>query len=503
MIRKIYNYIIEKKMLDNCRHIIVGLSGGADSVCLTTVLHEIIEQNHMDITLSAVHVNHGIRGEEAARDQRFCVKLCKQLAIECYVFNEDVPKIADERKISLETAGRQVRYECFAQIKNTRKASAENIKIAVAHHQNDLVETCLMHLIRGSGIEGLCGILPVNGDIIRPLLCVNKKEIISYLEQKGCNYVVDSSNMENEYQRNQLRNQFIPMIESTYNPEFSKAVYNLAADLEEINVYIKKQVAELEKKCVVYYTTSNEMQAKITINFFEKADRMLQTYLLREVLKKMADRSVDIYRKHIQMLQQLCKKQTGKRIYLSNALIAVRTSYEMIIMKPTCALQKIDEQKAAELHKKDWETMHIHWNEIQKGNEQHIDLDIPFCDCYGVWHKAIKLSLEVLPKKSMQHFYFDNDYTKFFDCDKIKNTFDIRFRQQGDFIRMDTQGHKKKLKKEFIDLKVPIEARDHVLLLADESEILWAVGVRRCQTALIDELTKNVLKISVIVENKG
>ena len=198
MIEKVYQYIKENNMLNDCRHIIVGLSGGADSVCLLVLLHSIIVQYQMDIDVVAVHINHEIRGDEALRDQRFAQKLSDDLGVVCHVLNKDVKAIAKMRGVSIETAGRQVRYECFAQIKRELGFLDTTTKIAVAHHIDDLVETSLMHLIRGSGIQGFSGISPVNGDIIRPLLCVNKKEIIEFLKRKGIGYVVDSTNLESD-----------------------------------------------------------------------------------------------------------------------------------------------------------------------------------------------------------------------------------------------------------------------------------------------------------------
>ncbi len=492
MIEKIYQYIKENNMLNDCRHIIVGLSGGADSVCLLVLLHNIIVQYQMNINIIAVHVNHEIRGDEALRDQCFAQKLSNDLGIVCYVLNKDVKAIAKMRGISLETAGRQVRYECFAQIKKELGFSDKTTKIAVAHHIDDLVETSLMHLIRGSGIQGFSGLLPINGDIIRPLLCVSKKDIIEFLKRRGIGYVVDSTNLQSDYQRNQLRNQLIPMIEKKYNPEFSKAVYHMATDLSEINDYIDRQVVKFEQICVRYDSTNQEPLAYLLLDEFQKVDRALQTYLLRAVLKKVAQTPVDIYRKHIELLKQLCQKQVGKKINLSNGIIAIRGYDNIILQKVVGQDIHLDKQEV-------WNPLSIDLSSMKIGEEQCVQLGINVCDINGIWHKAEKICLQLVDKKEIKNIYSNNVYTKFFDCDKISRKIDIRFKEQGDFIRIHANGSKKKLKKEWIDLKVPANVRSHILLLACENEILWAVGVRRCQTALIDENTKNVLKICVVI----
>lgn len=492
MIKKVYQYMKKNKMFNNCRHVIVGLSGGADSVCLLVLLHRIVTQYQMDIDIVAVHINHEIRDNEALRDQCFAQKLSKDLGIACYVFNKDVKAIAKMRGLSLETAGRQVRYECFAQIKKELGFSDAAAKIAVAHHIDDLVETSLMHLIRGSGIQGFSGILPVNGDIIRPLLCVYKKEITEFLKREGIEYVVDSTNLQSDYQRNQLRNQLIPMIENKYNPEFSKAVYHIAMDLFEINCYIDRQVVQFEQVCVRYDSTNQGILAHLFLEEFQKIDNTLQNYLLRVVLKKVAQSPVDIYRKHIELLRQLCQKQVGKKINLSNGIIAIREYHEIILQQYICQEVCLDKKEA-------WNPLSINIDAMKIGEEQCVQLGINICDINGIWHKVEKICLQLVDKKEIKNIYSNNVYTKFFDCDKISRKIDIRFREQADFIRICADGNKKKLKKELIDLKVPANVRNHILLLACENEILWAVGVRRCQTALIDENTKNVLKICVVI----
>lgn len=492
MIEKVYQYMKKNKMFNDCRHIIVGLSGGADSVCLLVLLHRICIQYHMDINITAVHINHEIRGDEALRDQCFAQNLSRDLGIACYVLNKDVKAIAKMRGVSLETAGRQVRYESFAQVKKELGFSDAATKIAVAHHIDDLVETSLMHLIRGSGIQGFSGISPINGDIIRPFLCVHKKEIAEFLKGEGIGYVVDSTNLQSDYQRNQLRNQLIPMIEKKYNPEFSKAIYHMATDLLEINHYIDRQVIQLESFCVRYDNTNNGLLAHLLLNEYQKADKALQNYLLQAILRKVAQTPIDIYRKHIELLKQLCQKQVGKKINLSNEITAIRGYQEIILQRFVSQEEHLDKQPM-------WEPLSIDLSAMKIGEEQSVQLGINICDINGTWHKVEKICLQLVDKKKIKNIYSNNVYTKFFDCDKISRKIDIRFKEQGDFIRIHADGRKKKLKKELIDLKVPANIRNHILLLACENEILWAVGVRRCQTALIDENTKNILKICVVI----
>ena len=171
-------------MLENTGILVAGLSGGADSVCLVAVLKEIIEKEQLDIRLLAVHVNHGIRGTEAERDEQFAKQLCRQLSVEYISRRVDVPSVAHQEKLSEEEAGRILRYRIFKEIATQQeKHTGRKVKIAVAHHQNDQAETVLMNLVRGSSLRGICGIRPVRDNIIRPVLCVSRGQIEEYLTQ--------------------------------------------------------------------------------------------------------------------------------------------------------------------------------------------------------------------------------------------------------------------------------------------------------------------------------
>ena len=190
------NYIKENAMLKQGDSIAAGISGGADSVCLFFVLLRLKEK--YGLKLKVIHVMHGIRGDEAERDKDFVKALCKRHNVPFFCKKADVPALAKDRGMSVEEAGRYVRYEAF------EEAGCD--VTAVAHNANDLAETVLFNLIRGSMVTGLCGIQPVNGRIIRPLLCVTREEIEEYLTLCDEKWINDSTNYDNEYSRNKIRN---------------------------------------------------------------------------------------------------------------------------------------------------------------------------------------------------------------------------------------------------------------------------------------------------------
>ena len=182
MLEKIKSFIAKQDMLEKEDCVIVGVSGGADSVCLLFVLLEL--QKSIGFQLAAVHVNHGLRGEEATRDENFVKKLCEEKGVPFVSYFENVELLAKKWKQSTEEAGRNFRRDCF---EKTLKEMG-GTKIALAHHKNDNVETFLWNLCRGTGLKGMRGILPVSGVWIRPLLCLSRKEIETYLEQMGISY---------------------------------------------------------------------------------------------------------------------------------------------------------------------------------------------------------------------------------------------------------------------------------------------------------------------------
>ena len=196
---KVRAYIEKQHMILAEDHIIAGISGGADSVCLFFVLLDL--RDRMGISFTAVHVNHGLRGEAANRDEEFVRELCGQYGIPLEVFRVDLESISKKRKQSLEECGRNIRREAFEQIRER----CGGTKIALAHHQNDNAETLLWNLARGTGLTGLGGIRPVNGRYIRPLLCLDRNEIEDLLRQRGQGYCTDDTNGDTEYTRNKLR----------------------------------------------------------------------------------------------------------------------------------------------------------------------------------------------------------------------------------------------------------------------------------------------------------
>lgn len=227
-------------LLENRGEITVALSGGADSVALLLILQEL--QAEYGFTLAAVHVHHGIRGAEADRDAAFCTSLCKKLDIPFQMVKINVPAYAAEQRISIETAARLLRYAALDE-------AAPTGFLATAHHAGDQAETLLFHLLRGSGLRGLCGIPQVRGRILRPLLSATKEELLAYLAERGQDFVTDSTNFETDAARNFLRQEAIPLLERC-NPQAVPHMARTAMLLSEDEAYLQTQADAAYTACI-------------------------------------------------------------------------------------------------------------------------------------------------------------------------------------------------------------------------------------------------------------
>ena len=231
MEKKIVGFIEQHQLLSHGEKYLVALSGGADSVALLLLLCQ------LDYDVEAVHCNFRLRGEESDRDEQFCISLCRREAIPLHLVHFDTRQYATLHKVSIELAARQLRYGYFEQLRSDVGAAA----ICVAHHRDDQVETVLMNMIRGTGLHGLTGMRPKNGRIVRPLLCVSRKEIVAWLEARGQQFVTDSSNLKDDVTRNKIRLHVIPLLEDI-NPLASNNISVMASRLVEVEKTVESMM---------------------------------------------------------------------------------------------------------------------------------------------------------------------------------------------------------------------------------------------------------------------
>ena len=308
--------IADYGLLHGGESVLVGLSGGADSVCLTHALCAL--RDELDITVSAAHINHGIRGVEADRDEEFARQFAMSLGIEFYSVRLDIPAKAKENGVSEETAGRNARYAFFNEI--CRKYGID--KIATAHNKNDNAETVVMNFMRGGTIKGLGGIPRMRDNIIRPLLDMSRDEIERYCSENELEYVTDSTNLSCNYTRNKVRNILIPLIEREFNASFTETVTENAVLAAEDSAYIDK-TARAEYERIV---TNGRAEIKELMSLDAAIRRRVVYYMLSETSGTRSD----IGSAYVKSVLSLLQKTSGASVDLPYGIRA-RNEYGFLV----------------------------------------------------------------------------------------------------------------------------------------------------------------------------
>lgn len=475
----------ENNMITKGDRIVLGVSGGADSVCLFHVFLQLMP--FFNLSLFVVHVNHGIRGEEAEEDEAFVKELCENAKVPFWCVKADIPAIAKMEGITEEEAGRKVRYEAFYKCVEKNKCN----KIAIAHNKNDNAETMLFHLFRGSGVKGLTGISPKRDVIIRPLLCVTRKEIETYLEQQNISFRTDRTNLTQDYSRNKIRHRILTFAQEEINIKAIEHMAHTANQLRLMENYLEKNV-DLAYNRLVICNKDNSFRMKV--KELQQEDLIMQQGIIRKVFYQLANQLKDIDAVHIDLVLELLTKEVGKRLHLPYGIQAEK-GYEYITMSVNHSRQdKKDSNKTSAKE--------------EIAGFEHV-LNIPG----DTYIPEINHSFRTRIIKYKKNLIIPQDgYTKWFDYDKINNTVLIRSRNSGDYIQIDSKGNnskesnallsnspwsRKKIKSLFIDEKIPREERDLVPLVADGSHIMWVVGNRISEAYKINEDTKAILEISL------
>ena len=445
MENKVLNYIKENKMIKAGETVVVGVSGGADSVCLLHMLSK--HREMLDIKLVVVHIHHGIRGESADRDAAFVEDMCKKEGVPFFLYKYKVPELAKEKGMSEEEAGRYARYEAFNKCLADNSADSSG-KIAVAHNKDDLAETMLFNLIRGAGVKGLKGITPVRDNVIRPVLCLERCEIEEYIKANDLTYIVDETNLTEEYTRNKIRLSIMPQIKESINEQVVSHMEVTASNLALIDDYMESQ-CEIEMSRMVRQKGNGLFMEAAGVNGLHKA---MQGYLVKKCIYQVAGKAKDIASVHINSVLRLFGMNVGKKVNLP---------YEMIAVK-------------------EYDGVYIYISKEDNNSERKemYAVDIDGLGKYFYNDGNVEATLHIEEDIYTDSLFIENEYTKWIQCDIMKFDLQLRTRRLGDYIIVDDKGSKKKLKDFFIDKKIPKEERDNILLLANGDEIIWIVGYR-------------------------
>ena len=415
---------------DETKDVTVALSGGADSMALLYVLNSLKER--LSINLSAAHLNHMIRGDEALRDEEFVKAQCERLGINLFCERADIPKIAVENGLSTELAARQVRYEFLERV-------ASGV-IATAHTASDNLETVLFNLSRGTALGGLCGIPYKRDKIIRPLILCTRTQIEAYCSKNNIPFVTDSTNLTDDYTRNKIRHNAVSVLKEI-NPSVEEAVLRMTESLREDSDFLDGLAED--------YIKENLLNGKLCLNSFSS----LHTAVGKRVLKRYA--------------QKVRTDISLENIHINAMLFVALNGGKTSIPKNCSAIAKDN-------------FLYIEANEKTTEN---IVFSVGLKEYDGACLKNTQKINNLLLNNSL-------------DCDKIRGKLICRTRCAGDSIRLKNRGCTKSLNKIMSENKIPSALRDKIPVLADDDGVVWVYGIGISQRCAVDGKTKRFIKIN-------
>ena len=454
-VNKVIATIKKHSMFSGGERILIGLSGGPDSVCLLHVLESI--KNMFMLDLSAVYIEHGLRPGETDNEITFCKELCGNLHVPFMTKSIDVKSYAKEQRMNTQEAARQLRYRIFDEVSYATGAQ----KIALGHTADDQAETLLMRLLRGSGPTGLAGIPPVRKNIIRPLIETERKDIERFLDDGKIGFMIDSSNAKKDYLRNRIRLSLFPLLRDL-NPDITKTLSKTATILRDEEKYFEIIVTKTLMKLI---TRKTDSRIELFLIPVETMDKVILRRVLRRVIEETKGlRGISFI--HIEDIIDLIKKGTaGDRIYLPKDIRIIKAYSTLILTsEPPVTLSTYPLLVPGETILKE----------------------------AGVLIKASVLELPV--EAAAGDFQVDS---ALFDAAKLVFPLVARARKDGDFFYPHGFGKRKKLQDFFVDEKVPRDERNRVPLITSGKDIIWVLGYRGDERFKVTEETKRTVKFEV------
>jgi len=460
--QRVINSIREQDLISAGDKLVVAVSGGADSVCLLHILAQ--HRSDLDVVLHAAHLNHQLRGAESDADAGYVSSLTRKLGIPAIIERQDVAAYHDRKGGSLEEAAREVRYGFLARVAKSIGAS----KVLTGHTCDDHIETVLLHLLRGAGTAGLCGLqlrsaLPCSKnssplEVVRPLLEITRQETVDYCRRHRLAPRSDSSNESLSFFRNRVRLELLPVLRS-YNPGIDRVLIRLADIAGDDISFIEEQASLLwpdlaEKDGDALYLDINKMVA---------LPRAIQRQAFRKAVKQLRGNLKDVEADHIEVMIESLSKPAGKRFHLPDGL-TLSTEYGRLVLTPTrasvCPLPPL---------------------------QNSASINIPGATDLPGW----RVRAEIV-QKSIGN---ENNLTASFDLDKIGKKLVVRRRRPGDRFQPLGMSQTKKLQDFMVDAKIPRVWRDRVPVVSSARQILWVVGWRMDDRVKVTEKTKKILHL--------
>lgn len=443
LFREILNINKKYNLIENDDIIVVGFSGGPDSVFLVEILKKL--KNFINFKIYLVHINHLLRGEDADSDENFSFEYAKKNNLEIFIKRIPVKEIAKEVGKTLEEVGREERYKFFSEIYEKVGAT----KIATAHNKDDQIETFLFRLIRGTSLQGLEGIKIKNNNVIRPISEIYKKDILEYLNKNEIQYKIDKTNFENEFTRNSIRLDLIPFIEERYNIKFKDKIFSLIKEIRENNQNNSLNLSD-------YTDSENRIileKTKFLSNFDKK--NLLSLFLNKK--------NIEVNRNKIDEISSLIKNNGTKKIDLDKSYRIVKDYTYLYIedKKENCVI-----------------------------NNNVIQVKIPSEQIFDNFKITVSTVENLdIPKQKNQYL-----------LDAIYNDIiEVRYRKEGDRIFLGEK-HSKKIKEIFIDQKIPKDIRDRLPIFLYNNTIFWIYNVKKAYIPKINKNENKLIKVLITVE---
>jgi len=437
MVEQFLKFIHKENLFLSSQRILLAVSGGADSMLM---MHFFVNSGFQ---VAVAHCNFALRGEESDKEEEFVLETCDSRNITCYSRRFNTEEYALQEGISIEMAARDLRYQWFNQLMDQHHFDY----LATAHHQDDVIETFVINLSRGSGIKGLSGIQPKSGRIIRPMLFTNHTEIVDYCTQMGIDYRTDSSNLETIYKRNLIRHQVLPLLE-TVNPAFRKNTLKTIANLHETGILFQQRISEIRASVF----SEDQHGAMIHI------DKLLINCPLRTVLFELL-RPFGFHADQIDDIIESLNKESGRKFF-SNHFRLVKDR-EYLLISPFKSSQE--------------QTFYI--------DEDCNQISIP-----------IRLTLEKMDKTADFRFSTKAHMVDI-DLDQLTFPLILRHWHEGEYFQPLGMKGLKKLSDFFIDEKYSIPEKENAWILASGDHLIWIVGKRMDDRYKISPQTKKVLRL--------
>lgn len=464
---RMVTFITDNNLLSDDRTILIGISGGADSTALTLALRKLRKDLHL--SLYAAHVNYNLRGNDSVEDMNYVKELCSRLNIPLFI-----KETAIKDRSNMEVVARKIRFDFFESVCCKCGISC----IALGHNKDDVAETILMNLFRGSGISGLKGILPKNGNIIRPLLSFSRKDITTFLQQQGINdWREDKSNLNTVYTRNKIRNLILPLVRNELNPNIINTLYNNSAVYRDAHNYLLRQSVLLAEKAIIRFS-SNICQIDLPVIL--QSSRIIVYYMLDNCMKQLTDNNYSLSYSQFDEIESIFDANGSKEVNLPDS-ITVRKEYNKLTILSSC--DAVIESTCLTI------------SEIETGKP----VTVKYNNRKLTFHVK---SLSDSPKGVRQPAPLTSDIKlsgkniAYVDYDKLDTPLTIGKRIEGESFMPLGMKSKKRMKDFFIDEKVSKYERDCVIILRDRQKVVWIIGYRIDDRVKVDDGTKRILMIS-------